>query len=377
MEGKDTLMNAEREKVIVRTSVIGIVVNILLAGFKAFVGILSNSVAVVMDAVNNLSDALSSAITIIGTRLAGKKPDKKHPLGYGRIEYLSAMIISVIVLYAGVTSLVESVKKIIHPETPDYSAVSLLIIAVAVGAKIFLGQFVKKQGEKVKSDSLIASGSDALFDSIISASTLVAALIYLFAGVSLEAWLGTVISVFIVKSGLELLRNTLSEILGERIDAETARGVKETIGQIDGVQGVYDLVLNSYGPNTLIGSVHIQVPDTMTIVELDHLERKIAETVYRKNHVALTGISIYSLNTKSTEAEKIELGIRKILNDYPEVLQMHGFFLDPETRSMQFDIIISFNVDDREKIYREIAEKVAAAYPAYHTHIQLDLDISD
>ena len=211
MEGKDTLMNAEREKVIVRTSVIGIVVNILLAGFKAFVGILSNSVAVVMDAVNNLSDALSSVITIIGTRLAGKKPDKKHPLGYGRIEYLSAMIISVIVLYAGVTSLVESVKKIIHPETPDYSAVSLLIIAVAVGAKIFLGQFVKKQGEKVKSDSLIASGSDALFDSIISASTLVAALIYLFAGVSLEAWLGTVISVFIAVE--QILGNHFIKIL--------------------------------------------------------------------------------------------------------------------------------------------------------------------
>ena len=134
-------MNENREKIIVRTSIIGILVNILLAAFKAVVGMLSHSIAVVMDAVNNLSDAMSSVITILGTKLAGKEPDKKHPLGYGRIEYLSAMIISVIVLYAGVSSLVESVKKILHPETPDYSATALLIIAVAVVAKIILGKF--------------------------------------------------------------------------------------------------------------------------------------------------------------------------------------------------------------------------------------------
>ena len=129
-----------RERVIVRTSVIGILTNVLLAAFKAFVGIVSHSIAVTLDAVNNLSDALSSIITIVGTKLAGRLPDKKHPLGYGRIEYLSAMIVSGIVLYAGITSLVESVKKIFQPETPDYSTVSLIIIAVAVAAKILLGR---------------------------------------------------------------------------------------------------------------------------------------------------------------------------------------------------------------------------------------------
>jgi cation diffusion facilitator family transporter len=370
-------MNSDREKIIVRTSIIGILVNIALAGFKAFVGILSNSVAVIMDAINNLSDALSSVITIIGTKLAGKQPDKKHPLGYGRIEYLSAMIISVIVLYAGITSLVESIKKIVHPEIPSYTVLSLMIIAVAVAAKIVLGLFVRKQGHNVNSDSLIASGSDALFDSIISTSTLAAAIVYLLSGVSLEAWLGAIISVFIVKSGLELLRNTLSEILGERIDAETSTGVKNTIKQIDSVLGVYDLVLNSYGPDRLIGSVHIQVPDTMTMTELDYLERKIFETVYQKNHVALTGISIYSKNTEDSKAGQIELAIRGILNDYPQVLQMHGFFLDPDKKSIRFDIIISFDVTDRKELYQEIMKKVQAAYPDYHIQVQLDLDTSD
>ncbi len=370
-------MQENREKIIIRTSIIGILVNVLLAGFKAFVGILSHSVAVTMDAVNNLSDAMSSVITIIGTKLAGRRPDKKHPLGYGRIEYLSAMIIAVIVLYAGITSLIESVKKIINPSTPDYSTVSLLIIAVAVVVKIVLGQFVKKTGEKVNSGSLVASGSDALFDAVISATTLAAAIIYIAFHISLEAWLGAVISAFIVKSGLDILRDTLSKILGERIEAATAKAVKDTITRLDGVYGAYDLVLSSYGPNQLIGSVHIQVPDTMTVRELDHLERRIFDAVWQEEHVLLTGISVYSMNTQDHASAEVELSIRKILDDYPEVLQLHGFFLDTAAKRLRFDIIIGFEAADREQIHAEITEKVKAAYPDYDVHIQLDLDISD
>ena len=170
----------DREKTIIRTSIIGIAANVFLAAFKAAVGLMSNSIAIVLDAVNNLSDAGSSLITIVGTKLAGREPDKKHPFGYGRIEYLSAMIISVIVLYAGTTSFVESVRQILHPETPAYNTVSLLIVAVAVVVKILLGRYEKSVGERVNSDSLVNSGEDATLDSIISASTLVAAGIFLF-----------------------------------------------------------------------------------------------------------------------------------------------------------------------------------------------------
>ena len=374
---EDHKMNENRDKTIIRTSIIGILVNVLLAAFKAVVGLLSHSIAVVMDAVNNLSDALSSVITILGTKLAGKEPDKKHPLGYGRIEYLSAMIISVIVLYAGVSSLVESVKKILHPEKPDYSATALLIIAVAVVAKIILGSFVKKKGLDVKSDALVASGSDALHDSIISASTLAAAVIYLFFHISLEAWLGAIISAVIVKSGLDMLRDTVSEILGERIDAETAQSVKDTICQTEGVRGAYDLVINNYGPNRQIGSVHIEVPDTMTVGELDGLEREISKNVFVKHHLILTGISVYSMNMGDKEAVRVETGVRKILEAYPDVLQMHGFFLDKKDKTMKFDIIISYDAQNREQLYKEIMKKVAASFPEYTPQVQLDFDISD
>ena len=160
-----------REKQIVKTSVIGIVVNLLLSSGKAIIGLLSNSIAIILDALNNLSDAMSSVIAIVGTKLAQKPADKKHPYGHGRAEYISAMIISAIVLYAGITSLIESFKKILKPETPDYSSLAIILVAVAVFAKIILGLYVQKVGKKTKSDSLVASGKDALFDSIIAPST--------------------------------------------------------------------------------------------------------------------------------------------------------------------------------------------------------------
>ncbi|MBQ4240571.1 MAG: cation transporter, partial [Oscillospiraceae bacterium] len=244
MTGSDS----SREKTIIRTSIIGITANVFLAAFKTVIGILTKSIAIVLDAVNNISDAGSSLITIIGTKLAGREPDKKHPFGYGRIEYLSAMIISMIVLYAGVTSFIESVKQIIDPQTPEYNTVSLIIVAVAVVVKIILGRYVKGVGEKVNSDSLVNSGEDATLDSVISASTLVAAGIFLLSGVSLEAWLGAVISAVIIKSGVEMLRDTISQILGEKNDPELTASIKRTVSSFPQVHGAYDLVLNNYGP---------------------------------------------------------------------------------------------------------------------------------
>ncbi len=368
-------MGTDRNKTIIRTSIIGIIANVFLAAFKAAVGLLSHSVAVVMDAVNNLSDALSSLITIIGTKLSQKAPDKKHPLGYGRIEYLSATVISVIVLYAGVTSFVESVKSIINPQTPDYSTVALIIIAVAVLVKIALGSFVKRTGKRVSSDALVASGSDALFDSIISASTLVAAAIYLIFHISLEAWLGAVISAVIIKSGFEMLRDTISEILGERIDSGLSKAVKKTIAAFPEVRGAYDLVIHNYGPEQLIGSVHIELPDTMTVEETDILEREITQKVYEEHGVIMAGISVYALNTKNDEAAAMEAEIRRITEPYPEVLQIHGFYLKGKT--VRFDMIVDFAAKDRTGVYNEVCEKIKNAYPEHDFSIILDSDISD
>ncbi len=367
---------ADREKVIVRTSVVGIVTNLLLVGFKAFVGLMSHSIAVILDAVNNLSDALSSVVTILGAKLGAKQPDKKHPLGYGRIEYLSSMIVAALVLYAGLTSLVESVKKIIHPEAAEYSAVSLIIIAVAILVKLGLGTYVKRQGQRVNSGALAASGSDALFDAILSASVLASAAIYLIWGVSLEAYVGVVISGFILKAGVEMMIETLNDIIGKREDAETTRELKRIICEEEGVLGAYDVTLFNYGPNRNYGSVHIELPDTLTVDEVDRMTRRIQSDVFGRTGVILTGIGVYSFNTKDDEAARMRNAIQKTVLDHDWALQMHGFYADTEKKTLRFDVVMSFDVDRKEALETLYGE-VSALYPAYTALIVPDVDVSD
>lgn len=366
-----------RDKVIIRTSIIGILANVFLASFKAVVGLTANSIAIVMDAVNNLADAASSVITIVGTKLAGKEADRKHPFGYGRIEYMSAMVISLLVLYAGITAFVESVKKIISPDTPDYSTAALVIVAVAVAVKIVLGRYVKSVGEKVNSDSLINSGEDAVLDSVISAATLAAAAIYLMFGVSLEAWLGAAIALVIIRSGFEMLKDTLSKILGERADAQLARDIKQTIISYPEVSGAYDLIMHNYGPDSYNGSVHIEVPDTLSADDLDKLIRKISVDVYHKHDVILTAIGVYSINTKDPEAAAAREKVWHIVSENPYVLQMHGFYLDKKEKILRFDIVVSFDAKDRKQVYKEICEKVQKEYPEYTLQVTMDTDFSE
>lgn len=366
-----------REAQIVRTSIVGIVANVFLAAFKAAIGVISGSIAITLDAVNNLSDAASSAITIVGTKLAGRPADKKHPFGYGRIEYMTAMVISVIVLYAGATSLTESVQKILHPSAPSYTAVSLIIVAAGVLVKIVLGRYVKSRGKALNSDSLVNSGEDATLDSVISASTLVAAVIFLFFHVSLEAWLGAIISVVIIKSGLEMLGGTISQILGEQADVELARKIKAIILSYPGVSGVYDLVLNNYGPDVYNGSVHIEVPDTFSADQLDELIRRISVEVYCKCNVILTAVGVYALNTTDPEAVRMRREVVKLTSSVEHVLSMHGFHVDRQQRRLRFDLVISFDSDDRQATCREAVAKVQEAFPDYQLEVAMDTDFSE
>jgi hypothetical protein len=366
-----------REKIIVRTSMIGIVANIFLVIFKTTIGLLSNSIAIVLDAVNNLSDVASSLITIVGTKLAGKEPDKKHPFGHGRIEYLSAMLIAVIILYAGITSLFESGKQIIRPETPEYNPVSLIIIGVAVVVKIVLGFYVKRVGKKVNSDSLINSGEDATLDAVISFSTLVAAGIFLFFQISLEAILGAIISVVILKSGISMLKSTISQLLGEQSDIEVAKKIQKTVMQFPNVLGVYDLVLNNYGPNRWNGSLHIEVPDTLSVADLDQLLREIAIKVIRTHQVLLTAIGVYSVNTKDKEVVAAQKKVKEIALAHKYIRQVHGFYLMKEQKKMRFDLVVSFDAENREEAFRVAVEDIKKAFPGYELQVAMDADFME
>ena len=365
----------DRNKKIIRVSIWGIVVNLILVVFKAAVGLIANSIAIVLDAINNLSDALSSTITIIGTKLSSKRPDKKHPYGHGRIEYFASVIIAIIVLLAGLTAFKESFEKIINPTIADYSVVSLVIIIVAVLVKFFFGKYVKKQGETLNSGSLIASGTDAISDSVLSFSTLVGAIISIIFHISLEGYLGVIISIMIVKSALEILKDTVNDMIGVRADAELTRNLRKKIQGYEEVQGTYDLILHNYGPNKIIATAHIQVRDDMNAREVHRLTRRIAVDVYSEFGITLT-IGIYASNEQG-EYGDIKKYLNRTIKEYKSILQLHGFYVDEDIQLISFDLIFDFDEEKPEVIRDEIISKLKEKYPKYNYYAIIDADISD
>ena len=362
----------ERQKTIIKTSVIGIIVNLILVAFKATIGILVNSIAITLDAVNNLTDALSSIITIIGTKLAGKAPDKKHPYGYGRIEYFSSIIIAAIVLWAGFTALRESAPKILNPDPTSYTTVSLIIIAVAVVVKFVLGRYVKNIGEKVNSQALIASGSDAFFDGILSLSTLVAAIISIFYNISLEGILGVIISIVIIKASLEMIKETVDSMIGARVDSELSLKIKKSIEEFDEVYGAYDLTLHNYGPENMIGSVHVEVDDDLTAHDIHALTREITFKIYKEHSIVLT-VGIYARNDKF---DYIRKDLDEIISEYEEILQVHGFYVYENENIVSFDIIVDFDAN-RDKVKEEVCKRLKERHPDYEYILIDDYDVSD
>lgn len=369
----------KREKEIIKTSFIGIIANVLLVGFKAFVGFVAGSISIIMDALNNLTDALSSIITIIGTKLSNKRPNKKHPYGYGRIEYITSTLIAALILFAGGMAIYESIMSIIdHFENstmPDFEIYSIVIIAVAIAVKVGIGLFFRRQSKKTDSEALDASGKDALFDSILSSSTLVGMLVAKFAGFYVEGYLGIIIGCFIIRSGIEVLKESLSSIIGNRFEKDLVTNIKNDINQIDGVQGSFDLILNSYGHNKNIGSVHIGVKDNLTSKEIQEIERNITYLMYTKYNTIIT-VGIYAENTNDKESKAIYDGILEVTKKYQNILQIHGYYVDKVKKYINFDLVISFDEEKPYEIIENIKEEVGKNNLDYQIIINYDQDFS-
>ena len=365
----------DRNKKIIRVSIVGILANVLLAAFKALVGLLSGAIAILMDAVNNLSDALSSVITIVGTKLSARPADQKHPFGHGRVEYLSAIVISLIVIAAGVTSLVESVKKIINPTTPSYTTLTLVVIIVAIAVKLVLGMFVKGQGKALKSDALIARGADALFDAIVTLSTLVSAGIMLIWDINLDGIFGTIISLVIVKAGVEMLASPLGELLGTRISPEFAQQLKDKALSFEGVYGVYDIIVNNYGPNTLIGSLHISVAENATARELHLLTRSMSEAFSRDFGIIMT-IGIYAVYTGDTPMARLQKAVVQASNDHPGVAQAHAFYYYAEKNLITIDLVPDESVKDIQAFADTMNQFLHERFPEHKFFVVVDFNYS-
>ena len=371
----------KREQIIVRTSIIGILGNILLVGFKATIGFIAGSISIVVDALNNLTDVLSSVITIVGTKISNKKPDRKHPFGHGRVEYITSTLVAFLILFAGGLAIYESIKSIVdyfssaEKTLPSFTVWSLVIIGVAILVKVGIGIFYSIQGKRVNSSALKASGMDALWDAALSTATLVGAIFAYALGWYVEGYLGIVIGLFIIKSGIGILTESFSLIIGERHDKDEIRSIKEDICSIEGVQGAYDLIINSYGPNKNIGSVHIGVANDLTAKEIQIIERNITALMYSKYSTIMT-VGIYADNVESEISKSIHKSVVELIKRNPNILQLHGFFVDEERKLCNFDLVISFDEKEPDLVIENIRKSLSEQFSDFTFIITLDNDYS-
>lgn len=366
-----------RNRSIMRVSLVGIAANLVLSVFKIIVGIFSHSIAIIIDAVNNLSDIMSSVVTIIGAHFAGKEPDKEHPLGHGRSEYLSTVIIAVLIIYIGLTALVESIRKIITPEPVNYQTTTVIVVVAAIVIKIFLGLYVRARGKKLQSGSLIGSGIDALYDAAISTATLIAIIIFFTTGWSIEAYLAAGISLFILRSGIKLLREAFSTILGQRPNAELSRKIKQSIAEMPDVNGAFDLILHDYGAGSTIASVNIEVDRHLKAAQLDHLSRDIQKAIFKKYKVIISSVGIYAIDLDNPDVEKLWRTTKAIADKYEHIVQLHGFHADLNEKQIHFDVVVDFAPENRRAYFSKFSRELREAIPDYKLNITQDVDISD
>lgn len=351
-----------REGMIAGTSGLGIVVNLLVASIKVILGLLSSSIAIVSEGVNNAADALTSVLTLIGTKLAGKKPDEKHPFGYGRIEYLTSLIIAILILITGFEMLTSAVTLIFHPKEMDISVVALLAVAISAVIKFFLGVYTIKMGKKADSGALVAVGLDCRNDSFVSVVTILSAVIFLVFHISVDAYVGVFTSFLILKAGYEVLKDTVSELLGRPGEAELAAQLYKEIRATDGVLNAADMMLHNYGPDAYSGSVNLELDHDMTVGEVYEFLHDLQLRIMRDYHVTMV-FGIYAVDNDHEEVREIRKSIAAFVRDQEHVKSFHAVYLDPHSDKLYCDLTVDYKLRDWDALRAEFTEYMAQACP--------------
>lgn len=367
------LKNKDRNNQIKIVGLIGILTNLVFAGIKLIIGTLANSISIISDAVNNLSDALSSIITLLGLRLANKAPNKKHPLGYGRVEYLSSLIISVLILFAGIQFITSSVGRIMNPEEVAFSNAQFAILTITLIGKLLLGRLNIKVGEMTNSLSLKGSGADSLMDAIASGITIVTALIAMYTGLNIDGYVGVLLALFILYTGITQLSETINSILGERPEKELVAQLREDLSKYPLVIGSYDFIIHNYGPTTHIGTINLEFEDTNSAKDIYDVMYKAQRDLYAKYNIFFT-FGLYSVNTSDETTRAMYDNVKQIVLHIPHVVTMHAFYVDFEQHIIRFDIVHDFDMKDVGKTKTIIEEAIKQAYPEFILAIGIDLD---
>jgi len=362
-----------REGIIATTSGLGIVINVLTAVIKVVIGLLASSIAIVSEGVNNATDALTSVLALVGTKLAGKHPDEKHPFGYGRVEYLTGLVIAVLILVTGVEMLINAVKLVFEPEELSISYVSLIIVAVSAVVKFFLGIYTIKMGKKAGSKALEAVGLESRNDSIVSVVTIVSAVIFLVFHLSLDAYAGIFTSLVILKAGWEVLRDTIAELLGRPGEQELAAKLYHEIRTTDGVLNAADMMLHNYGPDAYSGSVNLEIDHRKTVGEVYGILHKLQLRIMHEHHVTMV-FGIYAVDNDHEAVKELRQRIGSFVTSAEHVKSFHAVYVEPETKKIYCDLTVDYKLRDWDALRGQFLAYMEQFYPKRDVELTIETD---
>jgi len=360
---------------------VGIILNIILFIIKLSVGLLLNSIAATADAINNLSDVASSVITILGFKLSSKPADKEHPFGHGRIEYLSGLIVSFIVLLTGVEFIKASLDRILHPVPVSFNMLSFILIVLTIFAKLWLGVFNKDIANAINSTALKASSLDAFMDVIASSCVALSILLAKWVSFPIDGYIGLLVALFIIYSGFTLIKETLDQLLGASTDPELAKEIITGIMSYEYIYGVHDLIVHNYGPGRCMASIHVEVPCDISIMKIHEIVDEAEKKLSKKLNVHLV-MHTDPINTYSEEVAKEKKSLEEILKSFSIINSFHDFRVvgEGEHKKLIFDIVINstikYTLEDKENLKVEIQNEVRKNHEFYNTVITVDNDFS-
>ena len=357
-----------RDGVVAATSVLGIIVNVLIAGLKVAIGIFASSIAILSSGVNNATDALTSVLTLVGTRLSARRPDARHPFGYGRIEYLTSLVIAGLILVSGFEMLESSVKLIFAPAEMRISYLMLGIIAVTAVIKYFLGVYMIRTGKRVNSGALVAVGLEGRNDAFVSLVTLLSAGVFLLFDWNIDAYAGVFTSLIILKAGFDVLRETVSALLGKPGQEELARQIYRELRADPLVVNAADMMLHNYGPERYSGSVNLEISHEKTVGEVYQQLHQLQLRIMHEYKVTMV-FGIYAVDNDHEQIRQLRQEVSAFIQSHEHVRSFHALYIEPGTGRIYCDMVVDYDLKDWEGLKKEFTAYLAQRYP--HSEVEL------
>lgn len=367
------LDSSTREGVISATSILNIITNLFIALLKVIFGVIASSIAIISEGVNNATDAMSSVLTLVGTKLASKKRDAKHPFGYGRVEYLTSLIISIFILVSGFEVLMDSIKRVFNPEQLNISYLSLIVVAISAVLKFLLGSFTILKGKQADSETLSAVGYDCRNDSYVSLVTIATALLFLFTKINVDAYAGVFTSILILKTGYEILSSTVSELLGEPADHELVSNLYKEIRNTKGVINAVDMILHNYGPENYSGSCNVEIDHSKSVGEIYQTLHELQLRIMYEYRVAMV-FGIYAVDKDSKESKKLHQEIASYVKMHEHIKSYHAIYFDRKSDNIYCDLVVDYEADDLAKIQKDFTSYLSDIYPDRKIIVNIDTE---